>query len=503
MKNSLLKISVPDRFKGRTGYQIFPDRYYRGGAKPQTVPGRILKEWNDSVPSWEPDEDGEYRNLTYYGGDLKGIALHADEIAKMNFDLVYVGPISQTLSSHHYDVENQKIIDPWMGTSQNVAEVCDEFHKRGILVCADLVFNHMGAHSMFFQEALQDPHSPYREWFEWENGQPVYWYGFKDMPQCNKLNPAYQRYVYEVIEFYLKLGVDGIRLDLGENLPEELLWGIQKTVKEINPEALIVVEMWELATKKENPQIFDGQTDSTMNYPLADAILRWVRYGNVGHFYYTQSELAWYPKQVQDVLWNFLDSHDTPRALTMLAGRGMLENPFDGRIWDIEDPWRYPNWFDTYNFRKWEAEHEDLNMDLARERLQIASLIQYVSKGNPVVFAGTEVGLIGYKDPFNRKPYPWENQDLILKEHYTKLGAMRKEAHLILKDGEENVEVTPKIMTVIRRSDYGTLYTTINRTDQPVRNPMQDRRFSARELFTLQNSNQNVLMPYGAVCMIT
>ena len=55
---------------------------------------------------------------------------------------------------------------------------------------------------------------------------------------------------------------------------------------------------------------------------------------------YIFNELMRYPEQVQDVLWNFLDSHDVPRALNMLAGQGMQEDPLKGgSIWDIEAPW--------------------------------------------------------------------------------------------------------------------------------------------------------------------
>ena len=87
--------------------------------------------------------------------------------------------------------------------------MCQKAHKLGMLVCQDLVFNHMGAYSKIFKEALHSPESHYRNWFEWgENGEPIFWYGIKEMPQCNKLNPEYQEYVLSVVETYIKAGVD-------------------------------------------------------------------------------------------------------------------------------------------------------------------------------------------------------------------------------------------------------------------------------------------------------
>lgn len=129
--------------------------------------------------------------------------------------------------------------------------MCDKAHSLKMLVCQDLVFNHMGAYSKIFQEALNNPNSHYHNWFEWgKNGEPIFWYGIEEMPQCNKLNHEYQEYVLSVVETYLKAGADGIRLDLGEHLPRELMYKIMDKAKSLNPDVLIVSEMWDLAYRK-------------------------------------------------------------------------------------------------------------------------------------------------------------------------------------------------------------------------------------------------------------
>jgi len=497
---------VPERFMGRTGYQIFVDRFYRQGPPPEAMEERILKNWSDELPNWWPDSDGEYRNHYFYGGNLQGIITKLDYLQEMGVDLIYHSPISKTPSSHHYDVENQTIIDPWIGTWEDYQELCKEAHKRDILICPDLVFNHMGVQSQIFQEALHNPQSKYHEWFEWDDkGNPVYWYGFKDMPQCNKLSPSYQNYCCDICEYYLKMGADGIRLDLGGNFPKEFMTVIRKRIKSINPEALIVVEMWEYATHKENPQIYGDQTDSVMNYPLADGICRLVRCQNEKHFLYVYGELRKYPEEVQNVLWNFLDSHDVPRVLTMLERPGMLENPFEGAIWDIEKPWRIRSYngdvigFDTYGFRKWEAETlEHVNMGLARKRLMLASLMQYSAKGIPIVYYGTEAGVTGGKDPFCRKPYPWEMQDEILMHHYKRLGKFRKKYKEILSYGAWNiVAVTNHVGIYERIGENKKLVFILNWTNEEQRNFYKEE--DAKEVFGLQYSTRQVLHPYGAV----
>src|SRR5699024_6984954 len=111
-------LCTPEQFKGRIGYFIFVDRFCRGNElPPNPIEGRILKDWNDSAPNWWPNQQGEYPNNYFYGGDLQGITQKLSYL-KMIFgvDLLYISPVSKTPSSHHYDVEDQRIIDPWIGT---------------------------------------------------------------------------------------------------------------------------------------------------------------------------------------------------------------------------------------------------------------------------------------------------------------------------------------------------------------------------------------------------
>lgn len=459
---------TPEQFKGRTGYFIFVDRFCRGCCSPPSpIEGRILKEWNDPLPNWWPNEKGEYLNNYFYGGDLKGITeklyfLHL----VLGVNLLYISPISKTPSSHHYDVEDQRIIDPWIGTMEDYKTMCKEAHKLGMLVCQDLVFNHMGAYSKIFQEALHNPESHYHNWFEWdENGEPVYWYGIKELPQCNKLNAEYQQYVLDVVETYIKAGADGIRLDLGEHLPKELMYKIMDRVKSINPNALVISEMWDLATENGNTQIFDGQAHGIMNYPLGDAICRWLRYGNWKHLVYTINEISKYPEEVQDVLWNFLDSHDNPRLANLLAAPGMKQDPLNGRLWQMEDQFMLPDGqCDTYAFRKFEACNDDkFDLKQAYELSKMASLMQYMMRGVPIVYYGTEVGLTGYKDPWNRKPYPWDSVNEEMLEHYTNIARVRNDNVDILKNGIVLVNADENEVEIIRKAEEKELRITINR----------------------------------------
>ena len=495
---------VPKRFFGRTGYQIFVDRFCRYDEKIPFIGGRILKCWSDQVPNWKPDDDGIYRNLYFYGGNLKGITSKLDYLKSLGITLLYLSPISSTVSSHHYDVEDQTKIDTWIGDWNDFKELCQKAHSKNILICVDLVFNHFGANSNFFKNAVKDSDSEYHGWFEWsESGEPIFWFGFKDLPEANKSNAQFKKYVNYVCKTYLKNGADGIRLDLGECLPEKFLQDLRKNLKENSSDSLIVSEMWELANKKEHPQIYGDQVDSVMNYPLSDAILKWIRYGNEAHFNYVLQEINKYPFEVQNVLWNFLDSHDTPRAINMLVGNGMIESPFEGRIWDIEKNWKTSKEFDTYSFRKWEADQDhSFNMGIAIKRLKLASLIQYFQVGIPVLFYGTEASLTGYKDPFNRKPYPWDNPDYNLINFYRTLGKLRhKNLDIFCDKPIIEQAITNKTLLQVRGSEKSTLVLVVNRTEEIQANPVRNWVLDGFEpIFRIGKfSDNNSLESYGAI----
>lgn len=496
------KLYVPERFRGRTGYHIFVDRYRRSEKEIPFVEGRTIKSWNDAMPDWWPGQDGVYRNLYFYGGNLEGITEKLDYIAELGVNLLYLSPISKTVSNHHYDVEEQTEIDPYIGTWEDFSFFCKEAHERDMLVCVDLIFNHMGDNSYFFKKALAGD-AKYRNWFVWDSrGSPIGWYGFKDMPETNKLSTEFQEYACNVTEKYIKHGADGIRYDLGEIIPREFLLEQQKRIKSLDKETLTVSEMWDFAIKRGNPQLYDGQVNSLMNYPLLDAILRWVRYGNYLHFNSCMNFLAKYPLEVQNILWNHLDTHDTPRAITMLAGEGMLENPMAGKIFDIEAPWRVQNGFDTFGFRKYSAEHDKVLQKNAIPMLKIAELILYLMPGIPIVFYGTEVGLSGYKDPFNRKPYPWQHENKELRQYFIGLGQMRNNNVDVLKDGFCYTDANERLLEITRTSRDGIIVAYINRTDtqQPIYTPYAST-LGAKQIFQINGGNTQFLPPYGATVL--
>lgn len=484
---------------GRTAYQIMPDRFCKSYENLEAIPGRIVKAWDDRMPNWQPEIDGEYYNNYFYCGNLRGITSKLDYIKNLGFDLIYLTPIESSYSNHHYDPGNHMEIDQWLGTWADFAYMCDQAHERDMLVVVDLVFNHTGIHSIYHED------SKYADWFKRkENGDPVFWWDFKDLTECDTLNSDYQDAMTEVVRRYLRMGADGIRLDLGEGLPKALLQAIER-VRAEHPDVIFIGEMWGIATDKneEDAKIFDGQLDSVMNYPLADGILRWTRWGYDGHFKYNFERVYQeYPVTVQNVLLNNIATHDTPTTMTMLVGDGMNGNVFDKQIWDIEAPWRSENGFDTYGFRKFECEHDALEgekYDLAKALTKIAIAILYTIPGIPCIFQGTEIADTGYKDPFNRKPYQWDKDEPDMKQFVSMMGMYRHENSDILSTGKARIIRADAEVLIIERYLEGesSIYLAVNRTNTVQNITLPDDGNKLKIIYSTHNCSKTELDSYG------
>ena len=490
-----------DRWLGRTAYQIMPDRFCKVGVNPKAMPGRVMKNWDDRMPNWKPNSEGEYTNDYFYCGNLKGVKSKLNYLRDLGFDMIYLTPITLSNSYHHYDVCNHMEIDPWLGTWKDFNELCEKAHKLGILIVVDLVFNHAGISSVYYNN------SKYREWFKRKpNGEPVFWWGFKDLPECDTLNPYYQQEMLKVATNYLENGADGFRLDLAENLPKEFLQAIQM-VKDKYPNTIVIGEMWGIATDKQDPKILDGQLDPIMNYPMADGILRWVRYGEAGHFRYIFDRVfREYPEKVQNLLLNNIATHDTPTTLTMLGGDIMNANIFDRQIWDIERPWNSYNGFDTYHFREYEANHDAIQgaeYVKAKVLTQVAIAIMYMLPGIPCIYQGTEVYEMGYKDPFNRKPFNWNIKEKEMKLFISTMGAIRREHSDVFRDGAVRIVDINEDILILERfsSDNKRIILVVNRTPEWKFLHNFFRGVSTKILYSTVNVISGWINEYGIVIL--
>ena len=454
---------TPDWAKGATIYQIFPDRFHKVGRcdlSDKLGPYTIHKDWYEEV-HWRPTPSGEVLNNDFYGGNFKGIIEKMDYIASLGTTLIYLNPISKSFSSHRYDTGDYKTPDPMLGTMADFTALCEAAHERGMKVILDGVYSHTGSNSLYFNRqggfpgtgAYQSKQSEYADWYtfhQWPN-QYESWWGFDTLPTVKKMNPAFVEYIItgenSVVAHWLNAGADGFRLDVVDELPDEFVLLLKQRIRQIKPDALLMGEVWEDASNKEaygrrRRYFVGGELDSVMNYPFRTAIMNFVRKMDGGeHLRNTVMSIAEnYPPQVLSCCMTLLGTHDTPRILTALV------DDFSGTREELS--------------RRFLSRSQYIRSE---ERLLMAAFLQYTLPGSPSIYYGDEAGMEGYKDPFNRRTYPWGRENRMLVEFFRQLGQLRKDCDALRLGDIEFTYATDHRLSFCRRYNGKTVRVYVNR----------------------------------------
>ncbi|MBP7228778.1 MAG: trehalose synthase, partial [Longilinea sp.] len=215
-------------------------------------------------------------------GDLPGLIEKLDYLKELGVDCIWLLPIYPSpRRDDGYDIADYFAIHPEYGTLEDFRRLVTEAHRRGLRIIADLVLNHVSDQHPWFQAARADRHSPYREYFVWsdtaeryaeariifldtersnwswdEQAGQYYWHRFyASQPDLNFDNPKVQQAMLEVMDFWLKLGIDGFRADAVpylferegtncENLPEThaYLKKIRRWMDEHYPGRILLAE---------------------------------------------------------------------------------------------------------------------------------------------------------------------------------------------------------------------------------------------------------------------
>lgn len=454
---------TPDWLKGGIIYQIFPDRFNCGDENKKPITGRKLRSDWGGEPEWRPDENGKVKNNDYFGGDLKGIEKKLDYLADLGVSCIYLNPIFEANSNHRYDTGDYSKIDPFLGDEKDLKSLCEKGEKYGISIILDGVFSHTGDNSIYFNKygkydsigAYQSTKSPYSNWYRFMEFPNKYhsWWGIDILPEVDETQDDFIEFIAGengIARKWLKTGVRGWRLDVADELPDKFLDAFRKAVKSEKKDGLVLGEVWEDASNKcsygeRRRYLLGDQLDSVMNYPFADAIIRFVSTGSeIGFTDKIMNILENYPCQVVNVLMNHIGTHDTARAITLLAGENC-----------------------EYRDRSWQSEHK-LTSDkyaLGVRLMKMASLLQYTLPGVPSVYYGDEAGMEGYKDPFNRVCYPWGKENETLISWYKELGTFRRN-NKVFVDGEfEPVSEADGVVAYKRVTDKEEIMVIANRND--------------------------------------
>ena len=507
MKKMSVNFNVPDWAKGTMIYHIFVDRFKRSDeSKLVDQPRKSIHRDLSERPQLGPDKDGIWNN-DFYGGDLQGITDKLEYIRKMGFKVLFLSPIVESQSNHRYDSGDYENVDPLAGTIRDLRRLCDKAHSLGMKIILDGVFNHTGNDSKYFNEygtygnggAFNDPNSPYADFYRKSydsSGRAIfqYWWGFKNLPECDCNSPKWQEFIcgeHGVIDMWFKCGIDGLRLDVADELSDHYIELIRKACERNKPDSFVYGEVWEQLIYKNRDYVMSGHgMHSVMNYKGMDALLRYYMYGDVDKLRRVYEEIIGeYPKETRDSLMNSTSTHDISRIITIL-GAPYLFDPNNMWIWDYDN--------NRHDFiRNFQLNEEEYRT--GRDKYLSYLVTLGFLPGNLTVFYGDEAGLQGLGNLDNRRYYPWGNVDETIRGVVSDIGRI-KEQNPFLSDAEPRIlDITDKYIMYERYKDGKKLLVCTNRSNREVDIILPDEY--KEKVYTLKKSSNRTLNPYGGIVM--
>ncbi len=404
---------------GALVYQVIVDRFAPAAdldAKRELYPApKRLREWDEVPKGGTYNEEAEVwsHEIDFWGGDLDSLRSKLSYVQDLGVDVLYLNPIHLAYTNHKYDAQDYFKVSPEYGTREDVIELANDVHDRGMKLVLDGVFNHMGRTSPWFKDALANPESEWRDWYlisdEYEIGYRA-WVNVPNLPELNLENEKVRARLWgdpdSVILGYLRDGVDGWRLDVAFDIGFNYLQELTESAHRWDPESLIIGEIWNY------PEEWFPSIDGIMNMTARTILLEMIK-GNVNpslaaiHFDRMYEDID-YESLLKS--WIILDNHDTPR----------------------------------------------LNHSLPEQWQQrMAQVLQFTLPGSPCIYYGVELGMTGGEDPEQRGPMRWDlvTDDNEQLEWTKKLIAMRNECRS-LRIGEFLHLNSEHLMAFMRTTDY-------------------------------------------------
>ncbi|MDO4982495.1 MAG: glycoside hydrolase family 13 protein [Eubacteriales bacterium] len=461
---------TPEWFKSCIMYQIFPDRFgfsddgtaQRGVEYHKSLGQRAeLHASIDAPVRYLPREfEKEYIPDDFYGGTFKGIEKKLPYLKKLGISCIYLNPIVEARSNHRYDASDYLRPDPILGSLDDFDALVKAAENMGIRIILDGVFSHTGADSIYFNKyghydsigACQGKASPYYDWFDFKSFPDDYrsWWGFKELPEVEETNSEWQDFVVtgenSVVKTWLRRGAAGWRLDVADELPDEVLTLIRKSAKEEKSDALVLGEVWEDAVIKESYGLkrnyaLGVSLDSVMNYPLRTALLDFI-HGRTDAYAlrnFLISQQMNYPRPLYYSLMNLLGSHDVERLRNALAADT-----------DIRSLSRE---------KQLALDFSEETLSAAIEKEKLCAAVQFSLPGVPSIYYGDEQGMCGVNDPFNRLPFKEEDNGLY--EYYVNLSNLRTGSPALSVGEAEFSAPCSDVLVILRYIKGGDAFLTV------------------------------------------
>lgn len=456
----------PKKIRGGVIYHIFVDRFRRAGVVEVPDGARLIGgEWR--VVAEYPEYPGApLYNNTFYGGTLWGVIEKLDYIKSLGVTAIYLSPIFRAFSNHKYDTADYLSIDPIFGGEEAFVALIKACRKKGIELILDGVFNHTGADSIYFNKygryretgAYQSRKSEYFDWYDFQQFPNKYtsWWGIEILPRINPDKPSCREFFVGeagVVAKYRDMGIYGFRLDVADELSDDFIAKIKDRLTEKSEDMILYGEVWEDASNKTSygrrRRYYQGaELDGVMNYPLRKGIIDYLLGRGTDSLYYAMTDVTSNaPEQILHNQMNLLGTHDTERILTVLGGESA-----EGKS--------------NATLARLRMDHA--HRHLAIGRLMTAYTILATMPGIPTVFYGDEAGLEGYRDPFNRMPYPWRKQDHKLLDHYRTIGRIRTENKVYAEGDYKLLYIDKRLLAFARYDEENAFVTIVNNSEEDI-----------------------------------
>jgi glycosidase len=512
---------IPEILKSGIVYQIFTDRFFNGdksndpdfsepyyeGCKEAPEPGTLLspnQEYYHLVKDWENisglqqspwREEGIPDWYSFYGGDIAGVIQKLDYLIDMGINIIYFNPLWQAKSNHKYDAADFMKPDPHFASVAELKELTELAHQNGIRIILDVAFNHSGESFWAFRDTVEKGEASrwwnWYDWFRWPLPKPLpedfkprdyyqCWWGIKDMPDLNydlSRKHPYENYIRDInnadvnwplVNHILdaaswwieEIHMDGFRLDVPDEVPWWFWQLFRQKIKDLNPEAWLVGEIWHKADDWVDPRYFD----SVMNYAyFKNPVLEFFIQKLCDREEFKQrieEGLVVYPAHASRAMMNLLGSHDTLRLKNLAKGD-------------------YP-------------------------AMRRAIFFQMTFIGIPHIYYGDEIAMPGGNDPDNRRPFNWDWQKdekaCALKDFYQSLIEIRKQNAIFIEGEFLFLDCAPGMLLYKRYLEDDSLVCAINYSDQDKILPSKGTVIFHDPPGT--NGAEGIVLPAGGTCIV-
>lgn len=368
--------------------KFFLDRYINSIITPKFYDSSIMYEIYIRK-FYDSDDDGT--------GDFNGLTQKLDYLTFLGINSLWLMPWNESTTEHGYNVVDYYSIDQEYGTFEDYLNFLREAKKRGIKVLFDFVINHTDRTHPYFLDAYKNPSSPYTKWYQFVNEENSNWKHFgveRKMPKLDFENPEVRNYFIQVAKFWMDPnrdgdfgdGIDGFRCDAAKEVPHSFWNTLRKEIKSINPEVLLLGEVWDNANFL--IPFFKEEFDMQFDYPFYYSLERFFERNEIERFSSKILEASQiYPSGFQMV--RFLSNHDNPRPINFMRNNHV--------------------------------------------KLKQALTILFSLPGTPMIYYGDELGYAGSLPPENvRQQFDWDKLDKSVSDEnslfsfYKKLIEIRK-----------------------------------------------------------------------------